>query len=258
MTESKEKKGQSVVSISELLESGVHFGHQTRRWNPKMAPYIYMARNDIHVINLKKTQEKVNEAFNFVKRIASTHGTILFVGTKKQAQEVIRSEAERCKMPFVNQRWLGGTLTNFTTIKKSIQKLGLMESDMQRDTFQDLSKKEQSRWKKSITRLKQYLGGIVNLKGMPDAIFIVDTKKEQLAVKEAKKLNIPIVALVDTNSDPSEIDYVIPGNDDALRSVGLISKLIADAAIQGTESLSDVSDLVSVPAPKKEAVTAKS
>jgi len=240
----KKAAAQQVVSMRQLLEAGVHFGHQTRRWNPKMGRYIFTSRNDIHVIDLKQTAEEIVKAYQFIKDIVSNHGTVLFVGTKKQAQEAIRSEAERCKMPFVDQRWLGGTLTNNVTIKQSMNKLRLMETDMKRGVYDQLGKKEQSQWNRKMAKLTQYLGGIRDLAGLPAALFIVDIKKEQLAVREARRLGIPIVGLVDTNCDPDDVDYVIPGNDDALRAIRLVCSIIADAVEAGAK------ELASKPAPK--------
>jgi len=225
----------SVVSMKQLLEAGVHFGHQTRRWNPKMAAYIFTERNGIYIIDLQKTVKKIEEAYNFVKEISADNGDILFVGTKKQAQDSIKEEAERCGMFYVNARWLGGMLTNFKTIRTRIarlEKLHKMETD---GTFDLLPKKEVIRLRLEIERLEKYLGGIKQLSRLPKALFIVDPKKERNAVNEARKLGIPIVAIVDTNCDPDEIDYVIPGNDDAIRAVKLISATIANAVIEGRQ-----------------------
>jgi len=221
--------------MKQLLEAGVHFGHQTRRWNPKMAAYIFTERNGIYIIDLQKTVKKIEEAYNFVKEISADNGDILFVGTKKQAQDSIKEEAERCGMFYVNARWLGGMLTNFKTIRTRIarlEKLHKMETD---GTFDLLPKKEVIRLRLEIERLEKYLGGIKQLSRLPRALFIVDPKKERNAVNEARKLGIPIVAIVDTNCDPDEIDYVIPGNDDAIRAVKLISATIANAVIEGRQ-----------------------
>jgi len=221
--------------MKQLLEAGVHFGHQTRRWNPKMAAYIFTERNGIYIIDLQKTVKKIEEAYNFVKEISADNGDILFVGTKKQAQDSIKEESERCGMFYVNARWLGGMLTNFKTIRTRIarlEKLHKMETD---GTFDLLPKKEVIKLRLEIERLEKYLGGIKQLSRLPRALFIVDPKKERNAVNEARKLGIPIVAIVDTNCDPDEIDYVIPGNDDAIRAVKLISATIANAVIEGRQ-----------------------
>lgn len=245
------------VSMRQLLESGVHFGHQTRRWNPKMKKYIFTSRNDIHVIDLQKTLVCVNIAHQFVKDIVSKNGIILFVGTKKQAQDAIESESKRCGMPFVNQRWLGGTLTNSVTIRKSVNKLRFLESDEERGVFDKLSKKEASRKKKMLTRLQFYLNGIKDMGRLPDALFVVDTKKEQLAIDEARKLKIPIIGLVDTNADPTEVDYPVPGNDDAIRSVKLICSVIADAVTLGSGKGVGVEETVAQEVSAKEAAASE-
>ncbi|MBQ8209035.1 MAG: 30S ribosomal protein S2 [Clostridia bacterium] len=225
----------SVVSMKQLLEAGVHFGHQTRRWNPKMAPYIFTERNGIYIIDLQKTVKKLEEAYMFVRQIAENGDEILFVGTKKQAMDSVKEEAERCGMPFVNARWLGGMLTNFTTIKLRIKRLGQLKAMEENGTFDLLPKKEVAKLKLEIEKLEKFLGGITEMKKMPAAMFIVDPKKERIAVAEAKKLGIPIVAIVDTNCDPDEVDYVIPGNDDAIRAVKLIAGAMADAIIEGRQ-----------------------
>ena len=222
--------------MRELLDAGVQIGHQTRRWNPKMDKYIYTSRNDIHVIDLQQTVELIKTAYNFVKETVEKKGNILFVGTKKQAQDAIKQEAERCKMPYVNQRWLGGTLTNNVTINNSVKKLKRYQEDRDLGVFDNLSKKEASRKIKQLAKLEHYLTGIKNMRYLPKAIFIVDTKKEELAIKEAKKLGIKIIGLVDTNSDPSMLDYPIPGNDDAIRAVKLICSVFANAAIEGASA----------------------
>ncbi len=229
------RKKMSVISMKQLLEAGVHFGHQTRRWNPKMAKYIFTERNGIYIIDLQKTVKKVEDAYNFVKDLAADGGTILFVGTKKQAQESVAEEAERCGMHFINQRWLGGTLTNFSTIQKRIARLRELEKMEEDGTFEVLPKKEVIILRKEKDRLEKFLGGIKDMQTIPDAIFIVDPRKERITVAEAHKLNIPIVSIVDTNCDPDEIDYVIPGNDDAIRAVKLIAAKIADAVIEGRQ-----------------------
>ncbi|HZG58323.1 30S ribosomal protein S2 [Paenibacillus sp.] len=222
----------AVISMKQLLEAGVHFGHQTRRWNPKMDKYIFTERNGIYIIDLQKTVKKVEEAYNFVKSVAENNGTILFVGTKKQAQDSVAEEAARCGQFFINQRWLGGTLTNFETIKKRISRLKELERMEADGTFDVLPKKEVIILKKEQERLEKFLGGIKNMRGMPDAVFIIDPRKERIAVAEARKLGIPIVGIVDTNCDPDEIDYVIPGNDDAIRAVKLLTAKMADAVIE--------------------------
>ncbi len=228
-----------VVSMKQLLEAGVHFGHQTRRWNPKMAPYIFTERGGIYIIDLQKTVKKLDEAYRFVRETAEQGGEILFVGTKKQAAESIKEEAERCGMHYVNSRWLGGMLTNFKTIRQRIarlEQLRKMESD---GTFELLPKKEIIRLNLEIDKLEKYLGGIKNMDRLPAALFIVDPRKEKIAVSEAKKLGIPIVAIVDTNCDPDEIDYVIPGNDDAIRAVKLIAGAMANAVLEGNQGEQD-------------------
>ena len=225
----------SVVSMKQLLEAGVHFGHQTRRWNPKMAPYIFTERNGIYIIDLQKTVKKLDEAYMFVRDIAANGGEIFFVGTKKQAMDSIKEEAERCDMPYVNARWLGGMLTNFTTIRRRIKRLEQLKAMEEDGTFDLLPKKEVSKLRVEREKLEKFMGGIVNMRKQPEAMFIVDPRKERIAVLEAKKLGIPIVAIVDTNCDPDEIDYVIPGNDDAIRAVKLIAGAMADAVIEGRQ-----------------------
>ncbi len=233
-----------VVSMKQLLEAGVHFGHQTRRWNPKMAEYIFTERNGIYIIDLQKTVKKIEEAYLFIRDIAAEGGNILFVGTKKQAQDAIKEEALRSEMYYVNVRWLGGMLTNFKTIKKSIQKLHNLNKMAEDGTFDLLPKKEVASLQKEMADLEKNLGGIKDMKGIPSAIFIVDPKKEKNAVDEARKLGIPVVAIVDTNCDPDEVDYVIPGNDDAIRAIKLIASTLADAIIEGKqgEQLTDSSE----------------
>mgnify|MGYP005771190627 FL=1 len=225
----------AVVSMKQLLEAGVHFGHQTRRWNPKMAKYIFTERNGIYIIDLQKTVKKLDEAYNFVRDLSSQGGSILFVGTKKQAQESIREEAERCGMHFVNARWLGGMLTNFRTIRHRIDRMEQLKKMREDGTFDMLPKKEVVKLELEIEKLEKFLGGVKNMNKLPQALFIVDPRKERIAVSEARKLNIPIVAIVDTNCDPDEIDYVIPGNDDAIRAVKLIAGAMADAVLEGRQ-----------------------
>lgn len=222
----------AVISMKQLLEAGVHFGHQTRRWNPKMKKYIFTERNGIYIIDLQKTVKKVEEAYNFIKEVAENGGTVLFVGTKKQAQESVKDEAIRSGQYFINQRWLGGTLTNFGTIRKRINRLKDIERMEEDGTFDVLPKKEVVGLLKEKDRLVKFLGGIKEMKKIPDALFIVDPRKERIAIAEAHKLNIPIVGIVDTNCDPDEIDYVIPANDDAIRAVKLLTGKMADAILE--------------------------
>ncbi|MBN8207470.1 MULTISPECIES: 30S ribosomal protein S2 [Bacillales] len=222
----------AVISMKQLLEAGVHFGHQTRRWNPKMKPYIFTERNGIYIIDLQKTVKKVEEAYNFVRDIAQDGGKVLFVGTKKQAQDSVKDEAIRAGQYYINQRWLGGTLTNFETIQKRINRLKSLEKMQEDGTFEVLPKKEVILLKKEMDRLERFLGGIKDMNGVPDALFVIDPRKERIAIAEARKLNIPIVAIVDTNCDPDEIDYIIPGNDDAIRAVKLLTAKMADAVIE--------------------------
>ena len=230
-----EVNNMSVISMKQLLEAGVHFGHQTRRWNPKMAEYIYTERNGIYIINLQKTVKKVVEAYDFIKEVAANGEDILFVGTKKQAQDSIKEEAERVGMYFVNARWLGGMLTNFKTIKKRIERLNQLRKMEEDGTFDLLPKKEVAKLKLEIEKLDKYLGGIKDMKKLPGAMFVVDPRKEKIAVAEAHKLGIPVVAIVDTNCDPDDVDYVIPGNDDAIRAVKLIASTMANAIIEGRQ-----------------------
>ena len=225
----------AVVSMKQLLEAGVHFGHQTRRWNPKMARFIFTERNGIYIIDLQKTVKKLEEAYNFVRDLAADGKSILFVGTKKQAMESIREEAARCGMPFVNARWLGGMMTNFATIRRRIDRLNQLRAMEADGTFDLLPKKEVIKLRLQIERLEKFLGGIQDMKKLPGALFIVDPRKERIAVAEAHKLGIPIVAIVDTNCDPDEIDYVIPGNDDAIRAVRLISGAMASAVMESRQ-----------------------
>ena len=225
----------SVVSMKQLLEAGVHFGHQTRRWNPKMAPYIYTERNGIYIIDLQKTVKKLEEAYNFVREVSANGGNVLFVGTKKQAQDSVREEAVRAGAYYVNARWLGGMLTNFRTMRTRIDRLAQLRRMEADGTFAMLPKKEVIKLQLEIEKLEKYLGGVKEMKKIPAALFIVDPRKERNAIAEAKKLGIPIVAIVDTNCDPEEIDYVIPGNDDAIRAIRLIAATMANAAIEGRQ-----------------------
>ena len=225
----------SVISMKQLLEAGVHFGHQTRRWNPKMAPYIFTERNGIHIIDLQKSVGKVDEAYRAVFEIAAQGGTILFVGTKKQAQDAVKTEAERCGMYYVNERWLGGMLTNFRTIQSRIERLKKIEKMQEDGTFDVLPKKEVAGLKKELDKLSKNLGGIRDMKRIPDAIFVVDPKKERICVQEAQTLGITLIGIGDTNCDPEELDYIIPGNDDAIRAVKLIVGKMADAVIEAKQ-----------------------
>ncbi len=225
----------SVVSMKQLLEAGVHFGHQTRRWNPKMAEYIFTQRNGIYIIDLQKTVKKLDQAYNFIKEVTEQGKSVLFVGTKKQAQESVKSEALRSGSFFVNARWLGGMLTNFSTIRKRVSRLNQLKAMEEDGTFELLPKKEVIKLRLEIEKLEKFLGGVKDMKELPGALFVVDPKKERIAVAEAKKLDIPVVAIVDTNCDPDAVDYVIPGNDDAIRAVKLISGAMAQAVIEGKE-----------------------
>ncbi len=225
----------SIISMKQLLEAGVHFGHQTRRWNPKMAKYIFTERNGIYIIDLQKTVKKVDEAYNFIRETAQNGGTVLFVGTKKQAQEAIREEALRCNQFYVNERWLGGMMTNFKTIQKRVARLRQLEKMEEDGTFDVLPKKEVLGLRHEMEKLNKNLGGIKDMKKLPAALFVVDPRKEHIAVLEARKLNIPIVATVDTNCDPDEVDFVIPANDDAIRAVRLLASKMADAVLEGRQ-----------------------
>ena len=241
----------NVVSMKQLLEAGVHFGHQTRRWNPKMAPYIYTERNGIHIIDLQKTVKKLEEAYSFVREISANGGNVLFVGTKKQAQDAIKEEAARCGGYYVNARWLGGMLTNFRTMRSRIERLAQLKKMEEDGTFAMLPKKEVIKHQGEIEKLEKYLGGVKEMKKIPAALFIVDPRKERNAIAEAQKLNIPIVAIVDTNCNPDEIDYVIPGNDDAIRAIRLIAATMANAAIegrQGEDATAEAAETVEAPA----------
>jgi small subunit ribosomal protein S2 len=225
----------AVISMKQLLEAGVHFGHQTRRWNPKMAKYIFTERNGIYIIDLQKTVKKVDEAYAFLRDVAAEGKSVLFVGTKKQAQEAIKEEALRANMFYVNERWLGGMMTNFQTIQKRVNRLKELEAMEADGTFEVLTKKEVQGLRHEMEKLEKYLGGIKEMNKLPGALFVVDPRKERIAVAEARKLNIPIVAIVDTNCDPDEVDYVIPGNDDAIRAVKLMTGRMADAIMEGRQ-----------------------
>ena len=244
----------SVISMKQLLEAGVHFGHQTRRWNPKMKEYIFTERNGIYIIDLQKTVKKIDEAYYFIRDLAMEGGTVLFVGTKKQAQESIEQEAKRCEMFYVNQRWLGGILTNFKTIQSRINKLRKIEKMEADGDFDLLPKKEVIQLKAEQEKLEKNLGGIKEMKKLPSAMFVVDPRKEHNAIAEARKLKIPVVAIVDTNCDPDEIDYVIPGNDDAIRAVKLIAGKLADAVLEGRQGEQDAQGEA---APEEEAAKAE-
>ena len=225
----------AVVSMKQLLEAGVHFGHQTRRWNPKMATYIYTERNGIYIVDLQKTVKKLEEAYNFVKDVAASGKTVLFVGTKKQAQEAIKEEATRCSMFYVNSRWLGGMLTNFKTMRGRVDRMNQLKKMEEDGTFDMLPKKEVIKLMHEQEKLEKYLGGVKDMKQLPGAVFVVDPRKEHNAIAEARKLKIPVVSIVDTNCDPDEIDYVIPGNDDAIRAIRLISGVMANAVTEGKQ-----------------------
>lgn len=241
--------------MKQLLEAGVHFGHQTRRWNPKMATYIYTERNGIYIIDLQKTVRKLEEAYNFVRQLSANGQSILFVGTKKQAQDAIREEAERVGMYFVNARWLGGMLTNFKTMRGRIDRLNQLRKMQEDGTFDMLPKKEVIKHLGEIAKLEKYLGGVKNMKKLPGALFIVDPRKERNAIAEARKLGVPIVAIVDTNCDPDEIDYIIPGNDDAIRAIKLISSVMANAVMEGRQG-EDAEEAAQAEAKAPEAVPA--
>ena len=243
----------SVVSMKQLLEAGVHFGHQTRRWNPKMAPYIFTERNGIYIIDLQKTVNKLEEAYTFIRDLSAKGGTVLFVGTKKQAQDSIREEAERAGSYYVNARWLGGMLTNFRTMRSRVARMQQLTAMKEDGTFDMLPKKEVIKLEHEMEKLEKFLGGIQKMEKRPDALFIVDPRKEKIAVAEAKKLGIPVVAIVDTNCDPDDADYVIPGNDDAIRAVKLIAGAMASAIIEGRQGEDNVAE---APAEEAEAVEA--
>ena len=244
----------SVISMKQLLEAGVHFGHQTRRWNPKMAPYIYTERNGIYIIDLQKTVGMVDTAYKAVEDIVADGGTVLFVGTKKQAQDAVKTEAERCGMYYVNERWLGGMLTNFKTIQSRIKRLKEIEAMQEDGTFDVLPKKEVIALKKEMDKLQKNLGGIKDMKKIPDAIFVVDPKKERICVQEAHTLGIPLIGIADTNCDPEELDYVIPGNDDAIRAVKLIVSKMADAVVEANQGAADADEVYEEVAEEAEAV----
>ncbi len=231
----QEEEKMAVISMKQLLEAGVHFGHQTRRWNPKMAPYIFTERNGIYIIDLQKTVKKIEEAYNFMKEVGESGKPVIFVGTKKQAQQAVMDEAKRCGQYYVSERWLGGMLTNHKTIAARIKRLADLQTMEEDGTFAKLSKKEVIKLKAEMEKLERYLGGIKDMKGMPGALFIVDPKKERIAVKEARILGIPVVGIVDTNCDPDDVDYVIPANDDAIRAVKLIAGRMADAIIEANQ-----------------------
>ena len=246
-----------VVSMKQLLEAGVHFGHQTRRWNPKMAEYIFTERNGIYIIDLQKTVKKLDEAYNFIKKITEEGKSVLFVGTKKQAQESVKSEAIKSGSYFVNARWLGGMLTNFSTIRKRVARLNQLKAMEEDGTFALLPKKEVVKLRLEIEKLEKFLGGVKDMKELPGALFVVDPKKERIAIAEARKLDIPVVAIVDTNCDPDEIDYVIPGNDDAIRAVKLICSAMSQAIIEGKEGeISESSEEVQADAELEEQMLA--
>ena len=244
----------NVVSMKSLLEAGVHFGHQTRRWNPKMAPYIYTERNGIYIIDLQKTVKKLEEAYNFVRQLSENGQSLLFVGTKKQAQEAIKDEAARCGQYYVNARWLGGMMTNFKTMRTRIDRLAQLKKMQEDGTFDMLPKKEVMKLLGEMEKLEKYLGGVKEMKKLPGALFIVDPRKERNAIAEARKLHIPIVAIVDTNCDPDEVDYVIPGNDDAIRAIRLIAATMANAVVEGRqgEELTEAPAAEAVEAPAAE------
>jgi small subunit ribosomal protein S2 len=233
----QKEENMAIISMKKLLEAGVHFGHQTRRWNPKMAEYIFTERNGIYIIDLQKTSDKVDEAYKFIKELVANGEEILFVGTKKQAQESTKSEALRCGMHYVSQRWLGGMLTNYSTIRKRIDRLHALKAMEEDGTFDLLTKKEVIKLRNEAERLEKFLGGIKNMDKLPGALFVVDPRKERIAVQEARILGIPVVAIVDTNCDPDEVDYVIPGNDDAIRAVKLLTATIADAVLEGKQGV---------------------
>ena len=238
----------SVISMKQLLEAGVHFGHQTRRWNPKMSEYIFMERNGIYIIDLQKTVKKLEEAYFFVRDLAAEGGTVLFVGTKKQAQDAVKEEAEKVGMFYVNARWLGGMLTNFKTMRQRVDRLNQLNRMSEDGTFDLLPKKEVIKLKLEIEKLEKYLGGVKEMKKLPGALFVVDPRKEHIAVAEARTLGIPIVAIVDTNCDPDEVDYVIPGNDDAIRAVKLIAGKMADAVLEGKQGEQSEAEAEEAPA----------
>ena len=223
------------VSIEQMLKAGVHFGHQTRFWNPKMEPYIFGDRNKVHIINLEKTLELLNPAVEFCKKLSASNNRILFVGTKRAARRVIKEEAERCNMPFINHRWLGGMLTNYKTVRSSIRRLEILNTQEEEGKFEELTKKEVLGIRREMEKLDRSIGGIKNIGGLPEALFVVDVENEKIAIAEAKKMGIPIIGIVDTNSNPDDVDFIIPGNDDAIRSISLISRIISNACLEGAE-----------------------
>ena len=223
------------VSIEQMLKAGVHFGHQTRFWNPKMEPFIFGDRNKVHIINLEKTLECLEPASDFCKKLSASNNRILFVGTKRAARRVIKEEAERCNMPFINYRWLGGMLTNYKTVRSSIRRLEILNTQEEEGKFEELTKKEVLGIKREMEKLNRSIGGIKNIGGLPEALFVVDVENEKIAIAEAKKMGIPIIGIVDTNSNPDNVDYIIPGNDDAIRSISLISRIISNACLEGAE-----------------------
>ena len=223
------------ISIEQMLKAGVHFGHQTRFWNPKMEKYIFGDRNKVHIINLEKTLECLNPAIEFCKKLSASNNRILFVGTKRAARRVIKEEAERCNMPFINYRWLGGMLTNYKTVRSSIRRLEILNTQEEEGKFSDLTKKEVLGIRREMEKLDRSIGGIKNIGGLPEALFVVDVENEKIAIAEAKKMGIPIIGIVDTNSNPDDVDFIIPGNDDAIRSISLISRIISNACLEGAE-----------------------
>ena len=223
------------VSIEQMLKAGVHFGHQTRFWNPKMEPYIFGDRNKVHIINLEKTLELLKPAVEFCKKLSASNNRILFVGTKRAARRVIKEEAERCNMPFINHRWLGGMLTNYKTVRSSIRRLEILNTQEEEGKFEELTKKEVLGIKREMEKLDRSIGGIKNIGGLPEALFVIDVENEKITIAEAKKMGIPIIGIVDTNSNPDNVDYIIPGNDDAIRSISLISRIISNACLEGAE-----------------------
>ncbi|MDT0497266.1 30S ribosomal protein S2 [Algiphilus sp. W345] len=248
----------STVTMRQLLEAGVHFGHRTRYWNPRMEPYIFGERNKVHIINLERTLPMLKDACNYASRLAASGGRILFVGTKRAAREAIETEAARCDMPYISQRWLGGTLTNFKTVKQSIKRLTEMEKQVEDGSITRLVKKEQLNFQREIEKLRRSLGGIKQMQSLPDCLFVIDTGYEKIAIQEAKKLGIPIIAVVDTNNDPSPVDSVVPGNDDATRAIRLYTQVLADSIIEGRSSVTTrrAAEAAETAAPKAAAVAA--
>ncbi|MDR1978898.1 MAG: 30S ribosomal protein S2 [Synergistaceae bacterium] len=240
----------AVVSMKQLLECGVHFGHQTRRWNPKMKPYIFTERNGVYIIDLQKTVRGLDKAYDFIREVSTRGGTVLFVGTKRQAQDTIREEALRCGQHYINQRWLGGLMTNFPTIRKRVQRMTELRRYDEDNTWESFSKKEVATLRKEQAKLEKYLGGIAKMDGVPDALFLIDPRREENAIAEARKLGIPVISIVDTNCDPEVIDYPIPGNDDAIRAIKLIAGLMSNAIIEGKQGEDAVEE--EAPAPREE------